>query len=370
MSAGDPFDPRTASGTASNLFGALGRREALAGAISMKPSWFSEALVKARSVTFPRSAWVRRYRLSMALVDAFRSSALQNLRSTSDLEYDAFLQIGAYCNVSDAVKAPIFSYHDNDVLTMIEMDPRMKGTSLRRGYVRERIAVEKSVFDTAERIFAFSEWCAGEIRRKYDVPHERVTVVGAGSNIDPGLVAGNRNYDARHAVFLGYDFMRKGGHDVLAAFSRVHAQTPGVRLTIAGGLPEGDIAPGVRSAGVLRGPAQVAELLCSASFFVMPSIWEPFGIAFLEAMASGLPCIGSDICAMPEIIGDTGIVVPLHDPEQLARAMHQLFEPATAAQLGPAARQRYEQQYGWDKVAARMQGTIRSCLGARAGASG
>jgi len=355
---------------ASSLFAALDRRDSLAGAISMKPSWVSEALVKARSVTFPRSAWVRRYRLSMALVDAFKSSALQNLRSIGDLEYNAFLQIGAYCNVSDAVSAPVFSYHDNDVLTMIEMDPRMKGTSPRRRYVRERIAAEKSVFDTAQRIFAFSEWCAGEIRRKYNIAHDRVEVVGAGANIDPGLTSGERDYGARHAVFLGYDFFRKGGHDVLAAFSRVQTQVPGARLTIAGGLPEGEVAPGVRSVGVLRGQARVAELFCSASFFVMPSVWEPFGIAFLEAMALGLPCIGSNLCAMPEIIGDTGMVVPPHDPEQLARAMHQLFEPATAAQLGRAARLRYEQKYGWDKVAARMASTIQSSLNAPAGAGG
>ena len=367
MAPGDPFDPRTSSGIASTLFGELDRRGVLAGAISMRPSVLDETIVKARSFALPRRRWVRRYRLSSALVEAFRSVALRNLRGTGDLEYNAFFQIGAYCNVADALRVPLFSYHDNDVITMIERDPRMQGTPLEAGYVRDRIAAEKSVFDSAERIFSFSEWCAGEIRRRYEIPAERIVVVGAGANLDPEPAAREPDYGARHAIFLGYDFVRKGGDDVLAAFARVREQVPGARLTIAGGgLPAGDVAPGVRSVGVVQGRAHVAELFRSASFFVMPSIWEPFGIAFLEAMASGLACIGSNICAMPEIIGDTGIVVPPHDPDALARAMHMLLEPATAAELGRAARRRYEQRYGWDKVAERIDTTIRSSLNAPA----
>ena len=57
--------------------------------------------------------------------------------------------------------------------------------------------------------------------------------------------------------------------------------------------------------------------------FVMPSLYEPYGIVFAEAMAHRLPCIGADNCAMPEIIkhGETGYVVPVRDEMALANRL-------------------------------------------------
>ena len=87
----------------------------------------------------------------------------------------------------------------------------------------------------------------------------------------------------------------------------------------------------------------------------MPSVWEPFGIAFLEAMAAGLPCIGSDSCAMPEIIGETGSVVPPGDVAALADQMYAYLSDASlSAGRGRAARERYDRHYGWERVSARI----------------
>ena len=364
MANGDPRDPRTASGISSRLFDCFERDGYLAGALSSLPSSLSDLVVRARSMAPTKSAWRSRYRLSMQMTQAFERAAIGRIAATHrETQYDAFFQIGAYCNVSSAVTRPIFTYHDNDVLTMVRLDPRMQGTDPSSRYVRNRAAYEKSVFDSAARIFTFSDWSARLIAANYDIRPDRIEVVGAGANIDPNLLAGERDYGARHALFIGVDFERKGGPDVLRAFAKVRKQLPSARLTIVGGLPAGDIAPGVVSLGLVRGPGALSEVIRSASLFVMPSVWEPFGIVFLEAMAAGIPCIGADAFAMPEIIGETGSVVPPNDVERLAREMHTyLADAALCAERGRAARERYHQHYGWERVGNRIVSAMKRHL--------
>jgi glycosyltransferase involved in cell wall biosynthesis len=363
LADGEPRDPRTASGIPSRLFAAREQRGYLAGAISFRPSSFADKLTRLRSFAPTKSAWRSRYRLSMHMVGAYEAAAKRRLSEVPSDRYDALLQHGANCNVWHAVGKPTFSYNDNDVLTMVLTDPRMRMTPRQARYVRARVAYEKGVFDTAERIFTFSEWCAARIAENYDVPREKLECVGAGSNIDPALLAGERDYDARHAVFIGVDFVRKGGPDLLEAFALVRKRSPEARLTIVGGAPRGELGPGIFSHGIYRGEENLAAILRSASLFVMPSVWEPFGVVFLEAMAAGLPCIGANLCAMPEIIGDGGSVVPPNDPVSLARTICEYLDPSIAAQRGAAAKARYHANYGWDKAARRIGVAVERTLG-------
>jgi glycosyltransferase involved in cell wall biosynthesis len=365
MANGDPRDPRTASGVAAHLFDAFERRGNLAGSLSSLPSRMADLAARAWSVAPTKSAWRSRYRLSLSLTRSYERAAAGRIAAEGGrAEYDAFFQIGAYCNVSHVVKKPIFTYHDNDILTMVQCDPRMRGTNEGARHVRARVAYEKSVFESATRVFTFSDWCAAAIAEKYGVGRDRIDVVGAGANLDPGLLNGERDYAAQHALFIGIDFERKGGPDVLRAFARVRRQLPAARLSIVGGQKPGPIAPGVTSLGFVRGKSELAAVIRSASLFVMPSRWEPFGVAFLEAMAAGLPCVGSDLFAMPEIIGDTGTVVRPGDDEQLARVMHGYLSDADAcADRGRAARARYGATYGWDRVADRVVAVIAASAG-------
>jgi glycosyltransferase involved in cell wall biosynthesis len=89
----------------------------------------------------------------------------------------------------------------------------------------------------------------------------------------------------------------------------------------------------------------------------MPSLYEPFGIVFAEAMAHKLPCIGTNICAMPEIIkhGQTGFLVPPRDSVALASRILELFDsPSLCREFGDGGYQRYAEKFTWRAVTKRM----------------
>jgi glycosyltransferase involved in cell wall biosynthesis len=176
-------------------------------------------------------------------------------------------------------------------------------------------------------------------------------------------------YGAPSIVFVGKDFRRKGGEVLLQAFAKVRREIREATLTLVGpqleNLPEGITCAGFVSKSSAEGIQRLSDIYRSASLFVLPSLYEPFGIAFCEAMAHGLPCIGTNICAMPEIIDakNTGLLVPPRDADALANAMIELLKDEKAReQLGRAGRTRYEALFTWNNVIQRILSTMKTEL--------
>jgi starch synthase len=216
---------------------------------------------------------------------------------------------------------------------------------------------EAALYRGAAAIACFSENVARSLERDYGVERDRVTVVGAGANVFPETAP--RRDDGRTIVFVGKDFARKGGHVLLDAFARVRRTFPKARLVVAGAPPPDprDIPPGVFFLGPV-GLDELPALLSQSTIFALPTLREPFGIAFLDAMACGLPCVGTRIEAIPEIVreGETGLLVPPGDPIPLALALERLLGDSVLARaMGARGRARVFAGALWSHVAARLE---------------
>ena len=108
--------------------------------------------------------------------------------------------------------------------------------------------------------------------------------------------------------------------------------------------------------------ADMASVYQAADVFVCPSVWdEPFGMVNLEAMASGLPVVGTCVGGIPEAIrdGETGFVVPPADDEALAEALHKLLrDPVLRQRMAENSFQRAK-GFGWGTIANEVRGIYR-----------
>ena len=125
------------------------------------------------------------------------------------------------------------------------------------------------------------------------------------------------------------------------------------------------------------------QLYTHAAVFCCPSIYEPFGIINLEAMACGTPVVASAVGGIPEVVvdGETGLLVPLDqqtespfeplDPARfsadLAAAINRILaDPALRARMAHAGRARVENEFGWDAIARQTVALYESLIAARA----
>jgi glycosyltransferase involved in cell wall biosynthesis len=113
---------------------------------------------------------------------------------------------------------------------------------------------------------------------------------------------------------------------------------------------------------------QVPDFYRRMDMFVMPTrttkwIREQFGRVLVEAMASGVPVVGTTCGAIPEVIENAGLIVPESDPAALAEALLRLLRNETLrARLARAGRERVEQHYSWEQVARKTYTLFRQVL--------
>jgi starch synthase len=99
---------------------------------------------------------------------------------------------------------------------------------------------------------------------------------------------------------------------------------------------------------------EVVALLSGASVFVAPSLYEPFGIMNLEAMACERPVVSTRVGGITDVVldGETGLLVPPNNPDELANAVNRIVaDPKLGERMGEAGRRRVEDRFTWSRVA-------------------
>lgn len=162
--------------------------------------------------------------------------------------------------------------------------------------------------------------------------------------------------------------VQRKGHDILfAAFDRLAARYPHLNLAVIGGGPDEHTLRALATSPrihFLGECAQVGGLLQGGiDALVVPSRREAAGLVIAEAGLFGIPCIGSRIDGIPEMIREdgTGLLVPPNDPEALADAMAQLIEnPTLRRQLGSAAQTLFHQKFHVDRMTEAFANSYRA----------
>jgi glycosyltransferase involved in cell wall biosynthesis len=340
---GDPSDPASWSGVPAGLQAGL----QAAGAETVP--------IDAR---FPGSARLAHgLRMSWAAATAnplFAAvSGTRASRAVRSAGVDGSVAIGSGFALAPALRAVTFE--DMTVAQAARRDDpvyrALSESAVRRWRQRQRLIYERSI-----ACCVTSRWVAESVNSDYGIPLERIHVVGFGRNVE-AVVGVERDWSVPRFIFGGMSWERKRGAAVVAAFAALRERHPEATLDLVGDHPRVDVE-GVTGHGPLRldaGPEQrrYAELLGRATCFVMPSAYEPFGIAYLDAGAAGTPSIGTTVGGARDAVGPGGMLVDPDDEKGLQAAMLEIAAPETAKRLGQLAFE-HSALYTWRAVGERV----------------
>ncbi|PCO06524.1 glycosyltransferase family 1 protein [Microbulbifer flavimaris] len=223
-------------------------------------------------------------------------------------------------------------------------------------------------------IVTVSEQSRRDIVEQFDVAPEQVTLVHNG--IDTALfrpLADIEQRPFRIMTTASADQPLKGLRFLLEAVAELRQTFPQLELLVVGRLKEGgdtekllqqlnlgdcvQFVSGISNEEMVNYYAEAAVVAC-------PSLYEGFGLPAGEAMACGVPVVSSDGGALPEVVGDAGIIVPAGDSMALATALRSLLEdPALRARLGEEGRARILQHFSWRLAAERLVRYYRALIG-------
>ena len=225
----------------------------------------------------------------------------------------------------------------------------------------------------ADAVIVISEYTASEVRTRLGVQPERIALCPPGAPPWPQrsqLPAGGP------ILYIGSPERRKNVPGLLRAYGRLRDRWPEApRLLLAGRPPD----RGSEIQALIRRPPcypharhlgyvtddQRQQLYREASLLVVPSLDEGFGMPALEAMTVGVPVVAASRGALPEVVGDGGLLVDPTDEEALADAMLRMLTDATLAQGSVARGFDRARAYSWQASAARLLGAYSEALARR-----
>jgi glycosyltransferase involved in cell wall biosynthesis len=266
-------------------------------------------------------------------------------------------------SLSYPVVATIHHPISSDLRLALEAEPVWwRRLLIRRwhSFLRMQIPVSRHI----QRIFAVSESAAHDIQKEFGVKAARIMVTGIGTDTElfkplPGRVKDPN----RVMITASSDAALKGVVYALRAFALLRQRFPNLRLRLVGRLREdGPAQRALDELGLAPYIDQVsrvnqAELVAyynEASVFMAASLYEGFGLPVAEAMACGTSVVVSDGGALPEVVGEAGVVVPRGDVDALATAVGALLDSLESRgvfeRLGP---ERIRNVFSWKACAQR-----------------
>jgi starch synthase len=249
--------------------------------------------------------------------------------------------------------------------------------------------VEATAYKNADGVIAVSEAMRADVHSLYGVPCDKIRIIHNGIDLEQYRPTPNPAVLARYGIdpdrpfvlFVGRITRQKG---IIHLVSAIKYLRPGLQVVLCAGAPDTPEIGREMSERVEQARRETANpivwiaqivpkediipLYTHATLFVCPSVYEPFGIINLEAMACGTPVVASAVGGIKEVVvpGKTGLLVPLtprgetdfepQDPERFARdladAVNRLLDdPESLRRMGERSRERVEHFFSWTSIA-------------------
>lgn len=225
----------------------------------------------------------------------------------------------------------------------------------------------RSAVSHASHVIAVSEATKQDLVKLYDVPEDKITVVHNGYDanvfnlspkISPKLLSNYNLQSTNYILFLGTIQPRKNAIKLVQAFHLLRVAGYKGKLVIAGSI--GWLAD--ETLAVIKNSPDARDIVMTgyvtdeirktlytyADVYVLPSLYEGFGVPAIEAMACGAPVAAANNSSLPEVVGDAGVLFNATDPADIARAITEIqADRAKYIKLG-LARAKY---FSWEKCA-------------------
>lgn len=256
-------------------------------------------------------------------------------------------------------------FYDVPVVSTIHATEAGRHSGWVSGAISRQVhAVESWLVRESDSLITCSASMRDEITELFGPGLAQTTVIRNG--IDAArwpFAARRRRTGPAELLYVGRLEYEKGVHDLIAALPRIRRAHPGTTLTIAGDGTQTDfLLAQARKHKVLKATRFVGHLhhdellaaLHRADVAVLPSHYEPFGLAALEAAAAGVPLVTSNSGGLGEAVinGVTGLSCPPRDVAGLAAAVNSaLDDPAATQRRARAARERLTSDFDWQTVA-------------------
>ena len=225
------------------------------------------------------------------------------------------------------------------------------------GFTRMQARVARRI----EPLITVSESSAGDIVDDFGVRRDAVRVIPVGVETDVFRPPAMPRVPGRIVAVSSSDSPMKGARVLLEAVAKLRTERDVELVVVGRPKADGPVARAVDDLGIsdavrfvtgLPDPA-LAELFGSAEVAVVPSLYEGFSIPAVEAMSCGTPLVASRGGALPEVVGDCGVLVEPGNPSDLAAALGALLDdPSRRRALGLAGRERVLNLFTWRAMAA------------------
>lgn len=257
------------------------------------------------------------------------------------------------------------------VVTIHDLIPYIMPETVGRGYQLKFLRELPKIVELSDAIITVSEWSKKDILRFFPINEDKifVTPLAADKKYTPmdkercqDFIKSNYNIKPPFILYIGGFSARKNVKSLLIAFSNIHKNLPkDYTLVIVGNnkdqfsyLSELSKNLNLENKIIFTGfvPNQDLPVFYNAcDTFVYPSLYEGFGLPPLEAMSCGVPVISSNITSIPEVVGNSGILIDPNNISMLSQAIEELLSNEPLRQYYSNKSLKTAKKYSWENTA-------------------